>query len=346
MIVSIQFCKMKKLFLALSLAILGCSSPVQLILGTPTPISTAVATQTPSSIQATIAPPELGTEQNPLILALGPSPRPSAEMISAGEVIAAFIESHTGYKLVTVAPSSETVLVDALGKDNAHIASLSPFGYLLARENDSAVAILASLRDGQAFYGTQFIANRESKFISYYDAERDENTADAATALKQFQDKKPCWSDTASPSGYVVPLGLLTQAQVEMRSAAFLEGQLNVVRAVYADDICNFGATFIDARELPALEADYSDVMDRVVVIWRVPKVIPYENISLANSLPFEMRRVLQRAFIDLMLTPEGKTAVQTVYGLDELQTADDTMYADFALYAKASGLNFAELIK
>jgi hypothetical protein len=58
------------------------------------------------------------------------------------------------------------------------------------------------------------------------------------------------------------------------------------------------------------------------------------------------MRRVLQRAFIDLMLTPEGKAAVQTVYGLDELQTADDTLYADFALYAKASGLNFAELIK
>jgi phosphonate transport system substrate-binding protein len=248
--------------------------------------------------------------------------------------------------LVTVAPSSEAVLVDAMGKDNAHIASLSPFGYLLARENDSAVAILASLRDGQAFYGAQFIANRESKFVSYYDAERDENTADAATALKQFQDKKPCWSDATSPSGYVVPLGLLTQAQVEMRSAAFLEGQLNVVRAVYADDICNFGATFIDARDLSSLEADYSDVMDRVVVIWRVPKVIPYENISLANSLPFEMRRVLQRAFIDLMLTPEGKAAVQTVYGMDELQTADDTMYADFALYANASGLNFAELIK
>jgi phosphonate transport system substrate-binding protein len=344
MIVRIQFCKMKKLFLALTLAILGCSSPVQLIMGTPTPIQTPAQILAPT--QTPLAPPDPGTEQNPLILALAPSPRPSSEMIAAGEVIAAFIESHTGYKLVTVAPSSEAVLVEAIGKGNAHIASLSPFGYLLARENDSVTVILASLRDDQTFYGAQLIANRESNFVSYYDAERDENTVEAAAALKQFQDKKPCWSDTTSPSGYVVPLGLLTQAQVKIRSAAFLEGQLNVVRAVYADDICNFGATFIDARQLPALESAYSDVMDRVVVIWRVPKIIPYENISLSNSLPLEMRRVIQRAFIDLMLTPEGKAAVQTVYGIDELQIAEDVMYDDFALYVKASGLDLAELIK
>jgi phosphonate transport system substrate-binding protein len=267
-------------------------------------------------------------------------------MISAGEVIAAFIESHTGYKLVTVAPSSEVVLVEAISKGNAHIASLSPFGYLLARETDSVTVILGSLRDDQTFYGTQLIANRESNFTSYYDAERDENTEEAAIALKQFQDKKPCWSDTTSPSGYVVPLGLLTQAQVQVRSAAFLEGQLNVVRAVYADDICDFGATFIDARQLPALESDYPDVMDRAVVIWRVPRIIPYENISLSNSLPLEMRRVIQRAFIDLMLTPEGKAAVQTVYGIDELEIAEDVMYDDFALYVKDSGLDLAELIK
>jgi phosphonate transport system substrate-binding protein len=341
-----QFCKMKKLLLALTLAILGCSSPVQLILGTSTPVSTTAATQIPNITQATIAPPELGTEKNPLILALSPSPRPSDDMLAAGEVIAAYIESRTGYRLVTVAPSTETILVEALDKGNAHIASLSPFGYLLARKNESVTAIMSSLRDGQAFYGAQFIANRESGFTSYYDAERDENTAEAAAALNQFQDKKPCWSDTASPSAYVIPLGLLTQSQVQVRDAAFLQGQLNVVRAVYADDICNFGATFIDARKLSSLEADYPDVMDRVVVIWRAPKVIPYENISLSNRLPIEMRRVIQRAFIDLMLTTDGKAAMQTVYGMDQIQVTEDAMYDIFAAYAKASGLDLADLVK
>ncbi|MBK9210226.1 MAG: PhnD/SsuA/transferrin family substrate-binding protein [Anaerolineales bacterium] len=123
-------------------------------------------------------------------------------MITAGDLIAAFIESRTGYRIVTVAPASETALVEALNRGNAHIASLSPFAYLLARENRSVTAVMASVREGQAFYGAQFIANRESGLISFYDAVRNENTtALAAEALKQLENKKPCWSDNTSPSG-------------------------------------------------------------------------------------------------------------------------------------------------
>jgi phosphonate transport system substrate-binding protein len=83
-----------------------------------------------------------------------------------------------------------------------------------------------------------------------------------------------------------------------------------------------------------------------VVVIWRAPNVIPYENISISTFLPLEMRRVLQRAFIDLMLTPEGKTAIQTVYGIDELQIAEDTIYDGFRIYVNESKLDLFELVE
>jgi phosphonate transport system substrate-binding protein len=335
---------MKRLLLLISLSILGCSFPVQLISGTPAAIPTL--TQTPSFTATPLATPEPGTEKNPLILALAPSPRPTSEVIAAGEVIAAFIESRSGYRLVTVAPPSETALVEAFGNNNAHIASLSPFAYLLAHRNDSVTAVLAGLRDGGMFYGAQFIANRENGLVSYYDPARNENTAEAIKALKQLEGKKPCWSDAASPSGYVVPLGLLNQAQVQTRSGAFLEGQPSVVRAVYARDICDFGATFIDARLSPALESDYPDVLEKVIVIWRIPEIIPYENISISTSLPLEMRRVLQRAFLDLMLTPEGKAAIQTVYGIDNLQIVEDEMYNEFGRYVAASGLDLPQLLK
>lgn len=335
---------MKKLFLVLTLAILGCSLPVPLTLGTPTPITSP--TQTPAATSTPLATPDPGTEQNPLILALGPSPRPEGDLISAGETIAAFIESHTGYRVVTVVPPSESALVDAFRVGNTQIASLSPFGYLLARQNDSVTVALTSVRDEQTLYGMQFIVNRDGEFKSFYDEARNQNTEDINVALAQFEDKKPCWSDPTSPSGYVLPLGLLNQAQVQIRSGAFLEGQPSVVRAVYAADICDFGATFIDARTSPTLEADYADVMDRVVVVWRSEAVIPYENISFSNNLPLEMRRNLQRAFVDMMLTPEGKAAIQTVYGIDELQIAEDTLYDEFKVYVDASKLNLQDLIK
>jgi ABC-type phosphate/phosphonate transport system substrate-binding protein len=86
--------------------------------------------------------------------------------------------------------------------------------------------------------------------------------------------------------------------------------------------------------------------MDKVIVIWRVQNIIPYENISVSTLVPLEMRRVIRRAFIDLMLTPEGKSAVQTAYGLDEIQIAEDTLYTDFELYVKDSELNLPDLIK
>ena len=335
---------MKKLLITLTLAILGCVSPINLTLGNATP------TPTPAQeAQPTITPPvtpDPGTEKNPLILALGVSAHPSTQLIDSGAVIAAYLESRTGYHIVTIVPPTENALVEALGKGNAHIAALSPFAYLLARQNDSVTAIMASIRSEQMFYGAQFIANRDSGFTSFYDFDRKENTAEAATALKQFEGKKPCWSDSISPSGYVVPFGVLNQAQVTVRDGAFIDSQPSVVRAVYAADICDFGATYVDARELPALEFDYADVIERVIVIWRVPPIIPYENISMSNSLPIEMRRVIQRAFVDLMLTPEGKSAIQTVYGIDELQVTEDAMYKEFELYVKASGLDLSKLIE
>jgi phosphonate transport system substrate-binding protein len=334
---------MKKVLFVFSLLLFGCSLPLRVTLGTPTP--TPTSTQPPTPTQTPLAPPELGTEQNPLILALAPSPRPSEEVIAAGDVIAAFIQSRTGYHVVSVIPATEQILVDDFNKGNAHIGLLSPYGYVLARDNESVTAIFAKVHDGKAFYGAQIIANRSKDFTSYFDEAKNENTTDAVTAFKQFEEKKACWSDEVSPSGYVVPLGLLNQALVQIRGAAFLDGQPSVVRAVYVDDICDFGATFIDARTSPTLEANYGDVMDKVIVIWRIPEIIPYENISTSTQLTIEMRRVIQRAFVDLMLTPESKAAMQTVYGMDQMQIVEDAAYADFVTYVKASELDLLDLL-
>jgi phosphonate transport system substrate-binding protein len=217
---------------------------------------------------------------------------------------------------------------------------------LLAHEAGDANAVLASVRNGQALYGAQFIARRDAGFTSYFDSVRGENSAEAAPALAQFNDKKPCWSDANSPSGYVIPLGFLKQAEVMVRQPAFLAGQAPVVRAVYGKGICDFGATYIDARTLPALEADYPDVQEKVLVIWRIPAIIPYEQVVLAASLKPDMQRTLLRAIIDLMGTPEGLADMQTVYGLEALQPAEDSQYQAFADHAESAGLDLHTLLK
>jgi ABC-type phosphate/phosphonate transport system substrate-binding protein len=337
---------MKKVLLILWLAMLGCSFPVQVTLGipTPTPTATLAAESTPTA--APLFTPQPGSAQNPLILALSPSPRPADDFIAAGERIAAFIQSRTGYRIVTNVPVSEAALVEALAKGNAHIVTLSPFGYAAASDQNLVSPLLARMRDGKAFYGAQIIINRDMPFTPYFDEDRNENSTSARIGLAQFNDHKACWSDNTSPSGYVIPLGVLKQAGVQIRSEAFLAGQPNVVRAVYSADICDFGGTFIDARESDLLEADYPDVLEKVRVAWRIPEIIPYENISISNALPFEMRRVIQRAFIDFMLTPEGKADMQQVYGFDNVQIVEDTAYTEFVNLVLASGVDLQALIK
>lgn len=334
---------MKKLLAACLLLVTACTLP-----GGAAPSPTGTPVSIPTALSAVPLQPtkQPGTESNPLILALAPATQASTEIIQNGQALAGRLQSLTGLHIVLVAPSSESELLRALSSGNAQIAVLSPFSYLLAREAGQATPLLARVREGEALYGAQFIARSDMGFKAYFDPARGENTAEAVQALLQFKDRKPCWSDPASPSGYVVPLGILKQSGFATREPAFVGGQPTVVRAVYGKGICDFGATYIDARRLPALEDDYPDVLEKVQVIWQIPPVIPYDVVVTAASLNPEIRRSLLRAFIDIMNTVDGKLLIQTVYGIDALQPADDSLYKGFDDFVRASGLDLNELIK
>ena len=173
-----------------------------------------------------------------------------------------------------------------------------------------------------------------------------QNTADVTAALAQFDGKKPCWADEFSPSGYVVPLGFLGEAGVKTLEPAFVAGQPTVVRAVYAGGICDFGATYIDARAYPGLEDSFPDVNQKVMIVWQTPSIIPYEVLVYAHGMTVDMSRVLTRAFVDLMSTPDGSSAMQTLYGFNAMDVIRDGQYDEFRKAVKASGLDLNMLVR
>ncbi len=331
---------MKRLLLLAFLALLACNLPT---VGSKDPTPIAVPTFTPT---AALPVAKLGTDNDPLILALGPSLQPKPEVLAAGMTLIALLEKATGYKFVSVVPPNETELVKAFGMKNANIGVLSPAGYLLASGQGYVEAAFARQLAGKSFYGAQFIARSEAGYISYYDPIKDENSAEASVALAQFNDKKPCWTDQFSPSGYLVPLGFLGSAGVQTQTPAFLAGHPAVVRAIYAGGICDFGATYIDARAYPGLEDQYPDVMKKVFVVWRIPPIIPYDSMVFMHGMDEDQRRALLRAFVDIIATPDGKAAIQTLYGFDAMQVVQDSQYEDFRKAVKASGLDLSILLK
>ncbi|MBI1793048.1 MAG: PhnD/SsuA/transferrin family substrate-binding protein [Chloroflexi bacterium] len=331
---------MKRLLPLVLLGLLACG-----LLPTPrsAPAPTATATLAPTAPAPDAA---LGSAKNPLILALAPSARPEPDVINAGNVLKSQLEKSTGYKIIIVAPPSESELVKAFADGNAHIGVLSPFAYLMVSNAGNAEAAFARQREGGIFYGAQFIVQSEAGFTSYFDSIKNENTADASVALAQFRDKKPCWTDEFSPSGYVVPLGFLGEANVKTLEPAFVSGHPTVVRAVYARGICDFGATYIDARNYPGLEDEFPDVMKKVTVVWRIPPIIPYETLVFAHGMTIDMRRALERAFVDAISTPQGKSAMQVLYGFDAMQIVQDGQYDEFRKAVKVSGLKLGDLVK
>jgi phosphonate transport system substrate-binding protein len=293
----------------------------------------AFARPTPTS-----APP--GTTENPLIVALLPGSAIDGARVEAGKAFAEQLSEVTGYTFGVVAPDSYGKLVQALGDGNAHVAVLPAYAYVLAYDKGYANAAFARVEAGEKAYGAQFIARADTNIKSYYNVYTGENTADAAMALSQLTDKKPCWPDEVSLSGYAVPAGILAHNEVSLRTAAIVQGQPTVVRAVYVGGICDFGATYIDARSFPSILDEYPDVIDEVAIIWRIPPIIPYEVLALAHNLPPEITLAISDALFRITGMQAGRQVLGQAYGIDEWERINDAFYEEFRLYVNASGVD------
>ena len=299
----------------------------------------------PSAVPEADKPKALGTADNPLIMALAPSAT-SQELIASGDEIAKQLSDATGLVIKTTVPTSYSALVEAMGSGNAHIGWLPPLAYLLAKQKGYADVALATVRNGSDHYATQFEANVSSGFTAYFDPATNASTADATTALAQFDGKKPCWTDPLSASGYVIPSGLVATAGAKVKSAAMVQGHPTVIRALYAGGICDFGATHDGIMTDKGLLEAFPDLADKVVIIWRSDPIIPNDNVSFAATLPADIRQKLTDAMVAMAGTEAGLAALNSVYQIQGLKVVDDTFYDEFRVALEATGLDVTTLVR
>jgi phosphonate transport system substrate-binding protein len=315
-----------------------------------------VATEPPATaVPPTAVPPTevptatvnpLGTAADPIIMALAPSAT-SQELQAGGNAIAAKLTELTGLAIKVIVPANYAATVEAMGSGQAQVAFLPILAYMKAKTQGYADVGLVVLRSGSDHYGFQIVANVNRKnadgtpmFKSYYDPATKANTADAATALKQFDGKRPCLVEPLSASGYVIPMGVLGKAGVKVKTPVITQGHPQVINAVYLSpngELCDFGATYIDART--AVTKTFPDVNDKVEVIYVSDPILPNDNVSFAASLPADMRQKLTDAFVTLSSTDDGKALLKSGgYDIGGLKIVDDTFYDDFRAYLEAAG--------
>ena len=308
--------------------------------------STPVPTEAPT---AAPTPKPIGTADNPIIMALAPSAT-SQELQAGGQAIADALAKATGYTIKISTPTNYAALVEAMGSGNAHIGWLPPLAYVLAKYKGYADVGLATLRANSDHYGFQYVVHSDRKnadgtpmFTSYYDAATGKSTADAKTALAQLAGKKPCWTDPLSASGYVLPYGVLGKEGIKVKAGAWVQGHPTVINSVYLSpngEICDFGATYIDART--AVVKAFPDVNDKVIVIYVSDPIIPNDNVSFAVNVPADVRAKLTQALLDMASNEAGLALLKNGgYDIGGLKAVDDTFYDDFRVYLQAAGYDY-----
>ncbi len=312
--------------------LLSACRPVVVVEGQPQPTETRPRpTQGPTQ-EATLTPIPIpaGNEEEPLIMALVSETEDSA-MQSAGDDLAAQLSVRSGLNVRAQMFTSYQEALDGLAQGEAQMAWLPPLTYLQASRMGYAGVALLTNHFGVYTYGTQFFANTSSEFEVYFDPGANANTADAAEALDQFSDLRPCFTEPSSASGYIVPEGLLLQNDIPFQPPVQTQTYTSVLRSIYIQGICDFGATYSvsgDPRTASNM-SDLTDLMDKVVVIWQSDPIIPNLNFSLQPSLSLDLRNALTQAMLDVGADDTGVQLISTAtnYDIQALKPVDDSVY-------------------
>lgn len=277
---------------------------------------------------------ELGTADNPIKLFFVPSV--DANLIAdKAKIVKAYLEANTPYKYEIRVPSSFVAVVEAFGTNRADVAALNTFGYIMAHEKYGVEAIITLIRHGQSKYRSQIVARADSK----------------VKKLEDIAGKKFAYVDPASTSGYLLPAKMFLDKGIKPSETVFAQKHDNVITMVYQKQV-DAGATFYsppsdrgpeDARRL--VKTQYPNIEKEVVIV-ELTDEIPNDPIVIRKTLPEDMKKVIQKAFLDLIATDEGKAAFRDLYGADSFIPTTDKEYDAVRDILKSLGTNASSLVK
>ena len=301
------------------------------------------------SPDATSTPAPIGQPDNPIVMAAMLSAENSDSML-AFDTVTGDIGQKSNFTIVAEFYSDYLTLLADMENGLIHYAWLPPAAYIYAHKMGFANVIFVTNHYGVDLYGIQFLANRNSGFVSYYDDSLGRNTDDVKNALSQFQNKHPCWTSKTSLSGYAVPLGILNQNQLSVSTPAYLKDSVGVIRALYVQGICDFGATYSiigDPRTSSVVLTDLPDALQQVPVIWKSDAVIPTLNLSSLPDVPTKIDDAVTSAFLDFVKQDNGRAQLSAAldYDIQALKMVNHDFYLPFQEILDSSGIDLQSLL-
>jgi phosphonate transport system substrate-binding protein len=344
---------MKNTLYPILLALIGlsfipsCSGHLRTSVISPAKTELIKETQAPTS-EPSPTPAPFGDAMNPIVLgAVFENPE---SQLAAATLFVQSLADQTGLVFRVVPYTDVNPLINDLGNGKVAITWLQPITTLYANEMDYAEPVFLFKNFGVYGYGSQIIAKNNPELNIFFDPVKETSNSDAANAIRQFSGTRPCFIDDRSAAGYLVPLGLINQAGIQIEEPAFLRSYASVIRALYAGEICAFGATYAisgDPRTGQNLEEDLPDVLKQVIVIWRTNALIPTLNLSISSRLDHALQEKITAAILAFSSQTDSMQTISTMtnYEIEAIKTASIEDYAALREIATASGVNLATLL-
>lgn len=318
--------------------LLPASTPVPIATNTPTQ-QAAVASDTPTATDTPAQPvvvvsdtptnqelPELGTQDNPVILALVASDDTNT-LLASSTAITDRLSEITSLAIKPSVFTSYAASIEAMCDGEAQAAVLNNFAYVAASNLDCADAVLVGVQYGLPTYAGQIITRVGS----------------GITSIEDLAGKSFCRPGEFSTSGWIVPSITMQAAglfpDLDLSEIRNLADHEDVIRSVYSGE-CDAGATYVDARG--SVKEEFPDVYDMVVVI-QESAPIPNDALSFHPDTPDEIVNAIVDALL-VMVADEGGDAElfasNDFYGWLDLKEIDDTFYDPFRLELRSANVD------
>lgn len=289
-----------------------------------------------SMVQPTSAP--LGTEQNPVKLALAPSTDPQ-KVLMAGQPLVRLLEAETGLRIRLSVPTSYAATIEALGTHNVDVGWLAPLAYLLAYDRVGAEVLAVSVRGGSTTSVGQIVVRADSGIAD----------------LTGLSGKRVAFADDGSIAAYHLPRALLAGEGIDV--VAFLVESVQaaddqVMLAVYnrqADGGAIRGTGVSGAAGGSPLAGAWArtrpaDLTEQLRVIARTDPV-PNDVVGVRSGVPPAVGPKLRDGLLRAAASPAGAAALRELYGIDGLAPVADADFVPLREAVRVLGLDLdAEL--
>jgi phosphonate transport system substrate-binding protein len=252
----------------------------------------------------------LGTEQNPVKLALAPSTE-TPKALAAVEPLTRLLAAETGLRFKLSVPTSREAVIEAMGTNNVDLGWLPPLSYLVARDRVGVEPLLANVRRGSTTASGQIVVRADS----------------GITSLNGLRGGRFAILDERSVTGYLMPRALLAAQGIEPDGyfAQTLDvGSADAVLLAVSSRRADGGVVANDGPSALRLTPPGLDERFRVVA---QTAPVPNDTLSLRKGIPPALGRKLGDGLLRVAASPAGAQILRDLYDVDGLAPIADDAY-------------------